>query len=98
MIDQLLMSRDGINYAIAISAIILSTVTGYFFGHQSPQQICAEYIVEAERLTETASDCNQKLTACESRGAGECVLDCTPVCANQVADALLTHKNIVCED
>ena len=98
MIDQLFINRDSISYVMAISAILLSTVLGYLFGHQSPEQICAEFIVEAERLTETAGKCNQKLTACESKGAGACVLDCAPVCANQVADALLSHKNIVCED
>lgn len=98
MIEQLLTNKDSISYTIAISAIALSTVLGYLFGHQSPEQICAEYIVEAERLTESASECNKKLTACESKQAGACVLDCAPVCANQVADALLMHKSIVCED
>lgn len=98
MIEHVLSNKDPISYSIAIIAITFSSIAGYLLAHQPPEQICAEYIVETEQLTEIASKCNQQLTECTSKGAGGCVLDCVPVCANQVADALLAHKNIVCED
>lgn len=98
MIDQLLAHRDSISYAIAISSILLSMIVGYLFGYQSPEHLCAEYIVEAEQLTQVAHECNTQRTQCESKQAGGAVLSCAPICAKQVADALKNHTDIICED
>lgn len=98
MIDQLLAHRDSISYAIAITSILLSMIVGYLFGHQSPEHLCAEYIVEAEQLTQAAHECNTQRTQCESKQAGAAVLSCAPICAKQVAEALRNHTDIICED
>ena len=98
MIQQLLEKRDTISYAIACFCIVLALVIGYMFGYQEPATVCAEYIVEAESQKTKALELNQKLTACESKGAGESVLKCKSVCDERVKKALDNYKDIMCDD
>jgi hypothetical protein len=98
MIEQLLAHREAMPYALTIVAICLATVMGYLLGHQDEAQICASYVVEAERQTEKASQLNEELTTCKATKAGGAVLDCGPICAERVREALKNHTAIVCED
>ena len=98
MIDQIIGHRETIPYALAGGAIILAVVLGYMLGHQDPAQMCSTYIVEAERATNQALECNKELTTCRATKAGGAVIDCGPVCTQRVEKALRDHKAIVCED
>lgn len=97
MIEQLLANRDNVSYAIAITAIILSTFLGYIFGYQDPNAVCAEYIVDAKRSEEKAVKLLQELTECKASKAGGAVIDCKSFCDEQTSKALEAYKKI-CED
>ena len=98
MIGQLLAHRETIPYVMALCAIVLSAVCGYLLGHQDPAVLCSTYIVDAERQTTKAFECNRDLTTCKATKAGGAVIDCGPLCAERVSKALKNHRDIVCED
>lgn len=98
MIDQLLAHRETIPYAMALCAIILAVFAGYLLGHKDPAILCSTYIVEAERQTTKAFECNRELTTCKATKAGGAVIDCGSLCDERVSKALKNHKDIVCED
>ena len=98
MIDQLLTNRDSISYVIACACIVLALVVGYMFGHQDPAVVCADYILEANQLTEKTLKLNQQLTECDAAHAGKQVLNCGGICDKRVQEALKNHKNLICED
>jgi len=98
MIEQLLAHRETIPYAMALCAIILAVFAGYLLGHKDPAILCSTYIVEAERQTAKAFECNRDLTTCKATKAGGAVIDCGPLCAERVSKALKNHKDIICED
>ena len=98
MIETLLAHRDAIPYALAVGCIVLATAMGYLLGSQDEAEICAPHLIESERLRSLASEQNEKLTRCESKGAGAAALNCSTVCAKQVSTALKNHTDIVCED
>jgi len=98
MIEQLLSHKDTMPYALAIAAIIMATVLGYLLGHQDEAELCAPRLIEIERLTDQNSQLNADLTTCQAKGAAGAVLDCAPICAGRVREALQNHRDIVCED
>ena len=98
MIDQMINHRDTIPYALAGGAIILAVILGYMLGYQDPAQMCSMYIVDAERATNQALECNTELTTCKATKAGSAVIDCGPVCTQRVEKALKNHTDIICED
>ena len=98
MIEQFLARKEIVPYAFVILAIVASVSVGFMLGYQAPATVCAEYIVEAESQKAKALELNQKLTACESKGAGESVLKCDSVCDDRVKKALDNYKDIICDD
>lgn len=98
MIEQLLTNRDSIPYVIACACIVLALVVGYMLGHQDPAVVCADYILEANQLTEKTLKLNQQLTECDAAHAGKQVLNCGGICDKRVQEALKNHKNLICED
>lgn len=98
MIEQFLARKEIIPYAFVILAIVASVTVGFMLGYQAPATVCAEYIVEAESQKAKALELNQKLTACESKGAGESVLKCKGLCDEAVKKALKNYKEIMCDD
>ena len=95
---ELLSNRETIPYLIACFCIVLALVIGYMFGYQDPGAVCADYIITADEQTKKAQELNTKLTECESKKAGGCVLKCSSICDKQIKKALDNHKNIICED
>ena len=98
MIEQLLAHRDAIPYTLAVACIALAVAAGYLLASQDEAEICAPHMIESERLRTLASEQNEKLTRCESKGAAAAALSCSTVCAKQVSRALKNHTDIVCED
>lgn len=98
MIEQLLSNRDSISYVIACACIVLALTVGYLLGKQDPAVVCADYILEANQLTEKTLKLNQELTECDAMHAGKAVLNCGGICDKQVQEALKNHKNLICED
>ena len=101
MIDQFITSvsrEHAVPYALAIGAILLSMTLGYLLGNQDPAVVCADYILEANQLTEKTLKLNQELTECDAMHAGKAVLNCGSICDQQIQEALKNHKNLICED
>ena len=101
MIDQFItgVSREhAVPYALAIGAILLSMTLGYLLGKQDPAVVCADYILDANQLTEKTLKLNQQLTECDAAHAGKQVLNCGGICDKRVQEALKNHKNLICED
>jgi len=101
MIEYFLSSvskEQAVPYALAIGAIVLAVVLGYLLGHQDQSVVCGDYIIQVERQTKKAQELNAKLTECESKKAGGCVLKCGSICDQQIQKALDNHKAILCED
>jgi len=98
MIEQLLVNRETIPYAIACFCIVLALVIGYMFGYQEPSAVCAEYIVQEREATSKAIQLNEELTLCRSTKTGGVVIDCKRVCDEQTKKALDNYKSIACED
>ena len=98
MIEQLLM-KDQFTYSLVIGAIVASVTAGYLLGHQPPEQVCSEYIIENDRVKLQSSELNAELTRlkaeCKANGI---ITNCTQVCDERVKKALKNYKDIVCED
>jgi hypothetical protein len=98
MIENFLM-KDQFTYSLVIGTIIISVTAGYFLGHQPPEQICSEYIIENDELKDKASDLNAELTKAKAKCiASDVVTNCNKVCDERVKKALKDYKDIVCED
>jgi hypothetical protein len=98
MIEQLLNHRDTIPYALAIGAILLSSIVGYLLGQQDPLIMCAEYIVDVEECQSAQREQAMELAECKAKRAGGAVLDCEKRIKDAVDKALKNHKDIVCDD
>jgi len=90
--------KDHFTYALVIGTIILSVTAGYFLGHQDKAVVCAEYITDLEDLKVKKAQCDVDLTTCKGKGAAEGVLQCKPICDQQVKVALETQKAWSCDD
>jgi hypothetical protein len=97
MIEQFLM-KDNFTYSLVIGTIILSVTAGYLLGSKDPAVVCAKHITEKEQLKIDKDKCDVDLTSCKAKGAGECALNCEPICDQQVKSALATKKEWVCDD
>ena len=97
MMEQLLM-KDHFTYALVIGTIILSVTAGYFLGHQDKAVVCAQYITDLEDLKVKKAQCDTDLTTCKGKGAANGVLQCKPICDQQVKVALETQKAWNCDD
>ena len=98
MIEQLLM-KDQFTYSLVIGAIVASVTAGYLLGHQPPEQVCAEYIIENDRVKLQNSELNAELTKAKAGcKASNIITNCTQICDERVQKALKNYKNIVCED
>jgi len=90
--------KDHFTYALVIGTIILSVTAGYFLGHQDKAVVCAEYITDLEDLKVKKAQCDVDLTTCKGKGAANGVLQCKPICDQQVKVALETQKAWSCDD
>lgn len=98
MIEQFLM-KDQFTYSLVIGTIIISVTAGYLLGNKPVEQVCAEYIIDNDKLKNEASSLNAELTKVK----GECkasgiITNCNQVCDERVKKALKNYKDIVCED
>jgi len=98
MIEQLLVHRDAIPYALAVGCIVLATAMGYLLADKDPAEVCAEYVVTVERLQKQVDELELELTECKAKGAGQAAIDCQTKIKVSVSKALKDYREVVCSD
>ena len=86
-----------LEYAIPAAFFVAGVLSGYLLNSTSHEVECAQEITNLADCQIKYRERGDKLMRCRAEGVGGAVIDCAPVCAQRVSQALANASAWNCE-
>lgn len=87
-----------IEYVIPMAFFVVGMLSGYLLGNTAHETECAQEIIDLADCRMKYKERGDELIKCRAEGAGGAVIDCAPICAKQVREALKNAQAWNCEN
>jgi len=99
MMDYLYNKGDHVAYTVMVLIAAMSGFLGFVFGYQDPAVLCADQVIEIDRLQKKLLECGEKQAKDSAIEVGKVTLEsCKLICDENVKEALDNYKDIMCDD